>query len=292
MDESLENIAKFVYQRSRILFSERRMILLRNRVEVRMQQLKLPDFAAYQAYLFRSPGEESALLDILTTKETFFFRNPGQFRYLAEKIIPAMEAEKGKEAVNAWAREKQAVTAPPMKLRILCAGCATGEEPYSVAMSLLESLRYPKAWDIEILAGDISTSCLETGTTAYYRSERLKEIPAPYLDKYMEMTDDGAVFTNEVKKLVKFCRLNLKDIIIGGKFPSAAAEFSGFDIIFCRNVMIYFSAEAQQQLVDALFRTLMPGGYLFTGDAEALHPFRHDFQSVKDAGCLIYRKPV
>ena len=290
IDESLEHIARFVYRRSRLFFPGHKISLLKSRLGERLAALKLPDLAAYHAHLQNSQSEETILLDSLTTNETFFFRNQKQFRYLAEKILPETEAEKGKEVVRSWGRAEAAGDGSIMKLRILCAGCSTGEEPYSVAMTLLETLRYPKAWDIEILAGDINTSCIKTAISGFYESDRLKGIPAAYLDKYMVATNSGATFKNDVKKLIKFCRLNLKNLMNIEKFPAINEKYTGFDIIFCRNVMIYFSPEAQQQLVDALYRSLLPGGYLFTGDAEPLHLYEHGFTSVKDAGCLIYRK--
>jgi chemotaxis protein methyltransferase CheR len=290
IDESIEHIARFVYRRSRLFFPEHKMSLFKSRLRDRLTELKLPDFAAYHAYLQHSQGEETILLDNLTTNETFFFRNQEQFRYLAEKILPETESEKGQEVVRSWGRAVTEGDGSIMKLRILCAGCSSGEEPYSVAMTVLESLRYPKAWDIEILAGDLSTSCIKTATTGFYESHRLKGIPPAYLDTYMVATARGATFNNDVKKLIKFCRLNLKNMMNIEEFPTIPGKYTGFDIIFCRNVMIYFSPEAQQQLVDALYCSLLPGGYLFTGDAEPLHLYEHSFTLVKDAGCLLYRK--
>src|SRR6266498_329072 len=108
IDESLEHIARFVYRRSRLFFSGHKMSLLKSRLGERLTELSLPDLAAYHAYLQHSQSEETILLDTLTTNETFFFRNPGQFRYLAGKIVPEMESEKGKEVVRSWGRAETA----------------------------------------------------------------------------------------------------------------------------------------------------------------------------------------
>jgi chemotaxis protein methyltransferase CheR len=232
IDESLEHIVRFVYRRSRLFFPGNKMSMLKSRLRERLAELKLPDLTAYHAYLQHSQSEEAKLLDALTVNETFFFRNPGQFRYLAGKILPETELNKGQEVVRSWGRAETASSGSIMKLRVLCAGCSTGEEPYSVAMTLLESLRYPKAWDIEILAGDINTSCIKTAITGFYESERLKDIPPAFLDKFMATTDRGAIFNNDVKKLIKFCRLNLKNIMNIEKLPAKHEKYMGFDIIF------------------------------------------------------------
>jgi chemotaxis protein methyltransferase CheR len=250
----------------------------------------MPDFASYWHYLRDSAQEESILLDLITINETSFFRNPGQFRYIAERIIPEVEEGRGKEVIRSWGSLNTVTPRSIMKMRILCAGCSTGEEPYSVAMTLFDALRYPRVWDIEILAGDLSESCLKTGEAGYYEADRMKGLPIAFIDKYMEKRDKGAVVKEEIKRLIRFCRLNLNDIINGEPFPGLISGTEQFDMIFCRNVMIYFSPETQQQLVDTLSRLLIPGGYLFTGDAEPLHLYNHVFEAVREAGCLIYRK--
>lgn len=289
-DQAFNSIEQFVHDRSLLYFQGHKRQVLKGKLKERLARLNLPDLGAYLELLKTSSREESALLDLVTTNETFFFRNPAQFRFLMERIIPALEEEKGREVVRSWGEAEPLSPASIMKLRILCAGCSTGEEPYSVAMALLETLRYPKAWNIEILAVDLSESCIKSAATGHYEDERLKGLPADYLDRYMEPTAGGFVVNDEVKKLVRFCPFNLGSIINGESFPGTGDDFAGFDLVFCRNVMIYFSVETQQRLVDALFHLLAPGGYLFTGDAEALHIYDHDFRTVLDAGCLIYRK--
>jgi chemotaxis protein methyltransferase CheR len=287
---AIDTIAQFIYQRSRLSFTGHKKAVLGQRLEERMIRLGLPDLASYWNYVKVNPQEVPLLLDLLTTNETFFFRNVKQFEYLRQRIIPLLEEERGQEVIRSWGNERQVSPQSIMKLRILCAGCSTGEEPYSVAMTLLDALKYPKAWDIEILAGDLSESCIAHGAAGYYENARLKGLPPKYIDTYMDRTVEGATVRDEVKALIRFCCLNLGDIINGAAFPGVPHDFAGFDIIFCRNVMIYFSAEAQQQLVDALSRSLLPRGFLFTGDAEPLHLYDHELETVHEAGCLIYRK--
>ncbi len=285
----IDTIAQYIYNRSMLSFTGHKKAVLRQRLEERMTSLELPNLAAYWDYMRQNSHEEPMLFDLLTTNETFFFRNGKQFDYLRQTIVPFIEEERGREVIRSWGQERPVSSQSIMKLRILCAGCSTGEEPYSVAMTLLDALRYPKAWDIEILAGDISESCITFAAAGYYENTRLKGMPHSCAGKYMRRTADGATVQDEVKRLVRFCRLNLGNIINGEPFPGFPPDFAGFDIIFCRNVMIYFSVEAQQQLVDTLSRSLLPGGFLFTGDAEPLHLYDHKLEAVREAGCLIYR---
>lgn len=286
----LDIIARFIQQRSRLCFTGHKRPILRQRLEQRLTHLDIPDLASYWGYLRISPREELVLLDLLTINETSFFRNPEQFRFLKERIIPELEAERGEEWLRSWGTGMSALPGSKMKLRILCAGCATGEEPYSVAMAVIEALRYPRAWDIEIQACDLSESCIRTAMAGYYDSERLKGIPSIYVDRYMKRCGTGAVARNELKRVIRFSRLNLNDIINGVSLTGFGSGSDLFDVIFCRNVLIYFSAESQQQLVNTLSRLLVPGGYLFTGDAEPLHLYDHDFEAVHEAGCLVYQK--
>jgi chemotaxis protein methyltransferase CheR len=283
-DSHLGKIRDHVFRRSRLYFGSRKSAMLRQRLEARLEQLGQSGYQEYWDYLQQNPVEESELFDLLTTNETCFFRNPAQFQYLREVVLPGLETARGQDAL----RSLGGGAGKRMRLRILCAGCSTGEEPYSVAMTVLEALRYPKAWDIEIVAGDLSRSCLETARAGYYETERLKGIPAALLDRYLVRDAGGAQVREELKQLVRFCPLNLNDVMNGATpagFPAA-----GFDIVFCRNVMIYFSPSCQQLLVETLYRLTAPSGYLLTGDAEPLHLFNHDFTAVRDVSCLIYQK--
>ncbi len=289
-DAYLDIIRDFVSQRSRLCFTGHKRDVLRHRLENHLEKLGLADFEAYWRYLKQTSGEEARLLDCLTTNETFFFRNPDQFGHLLDVIIPGIETSRGADVVRSWGESRREPASSIMKLRILSAGCSTGEEPYSLAMTLLESLRYPKAWKLEIIAGDLSESCLKTAAKGYYEKEKLKNIPDRYIDKYMQRDADGAFIREEVKDIVSFIPLNLNGVMNGEPFSGTASFSAPFDIIFCRNVMIYFSAACQQMLVNTLHRLLVPGGYLFTGDAEPLHLFDHTFETITGARCLIYKK--
>ncbi|WP_129127835.1 CheR family methyltransferase [Geomonas oryzae] len=288
-DPCLDRIRERVFQLSRLYFAPRKLSLFRQRVESRLAQLGFADCCGYLDHLERTPGEYATLLDLLTINETFFFRNPDQFTHLRQVVLPELELVRGREMMRSWGGSGEGGQGI-MKLRILCAGCSTGEEPYSVAMTLLEGLRYPRAWDIEVVAGDISKSCLNAAREGFYEIERLHNIPPQLIRKYFTATAGGAFVGEELKSLVRVIPLNLNDLMKGELPAGIDAGWGEFDLVFCRNVMIYFSPACQQLLVETLSRLLAPGGHLFTGDAEPLHLFDHDLVAVPKAGCLVYRK--
>jgi chemotaxis protein methyltransferase CheR len=286
-DNSLSQIADFIYQRSRLAFPGRKKTFMRSKIQERLETLNISDFTSYLQLLQTSEEETFKLVDILTVNETFFFRNQNQFDFLSRKIIPELEYSKGMELMKRWGEATQPSPKSIMRLRILSAGCSTGEEPYSLAMSLLESLRFPKAWEIEIIAGDISETCLQSAARGFYEKEKLRNVPFVLRNKYFEESDEGYYVNNDVKGLVRFIPLNLHNLIVGDGLPGFDRQF---DIIFCRNVLIYFSPNSQQQLISTLYNLLVDGGYLFTGDAEPLHLYEHDFKLVEDEKTLVYKK--
>lgn len=274
MDEYFDRIALFLRHKCRLSFAGHKRTILRRRLESRLAELQLPDFCSYWGFLLAHPAEEASLYDLATTNETSFFRNAAQFSYLKEFICPELE---------------QRARGAARTIRVLSAGCSTGEEPYSIAMTMLVALGNRAETGLEIIAGDISESCLQAARMGYYDNERLVRLPAGYRQRFMEERGDGAVVTAAVKKCIRFIRMNLDDLM-NTEQPARGGVQGGFDVIFCRNVMIYFASGCQQVLVDTLHRLLLPGGFLFTGDAEPLHLFRHEFQPVATAGCLIYQK--
>lgn len=270
MDEHFEKITLFLRHKSRLSFTGHKRTILRRRLQARIEQLDLPDYSSYWSFLLAHPEEESHLYELATTNETSFFRNAAQFGYLKEFICPGLDSHSG-------------------KIRILSAGCSTGEEPYSIAMTMMDALGSRAENRVEIVAGDIHESCLRSARAGFFENDRLDRLPPGYRERFMLSSADGATVLDSVKKCIRFMRLNLDDLMkpeqdIWGPWSGS------YDIVFCRNVMIYFASDCQQVLVDALHRILLPGGYLFTGDAEPLHLFRHEFRPVATSGCLIYQK--
>lgn len=196
------------------------------------------------------------MIDALTTNKTSFFREEKHYQFFRENILPGL-CEK--------------------RLRIWSAACSTGEEPYSIAIQLAESLLDFRSWDIRILATDISTNVLERARSAVYPEEVLAPVPPLWRKKYFipeEGVESSWKVRPEITKLVSFARLNFLD-----RFPMRGP----FDVIFCRNAMIYFDKKTQETLVNRFYDLLAPGGYLLIGHAESLNGSDHNYKYIQPA---------
>jgi Methylase of chemotaxis methyl-accepting proteins len=197
--------------------------------------------------------ERAVMIDCITTNETHFFREPRHFDFLEREVFPH------------W-QQDAAAGARPRRLRIWSAGCSTGEEPYSLAMILLKHFPDNKGWELEVLATDISTRVLEKARTAMYPIEKSKEIPAEYLRAYMlkgKGDHKGEMKVSpELHRIVRFARVNLH----ADSYPILGF----FDLIFCRNVLIYFDQESKTKMIGGIVQHLSPSGLLFVGHSEHL----------------------
>jgi len=296
--ELLNRFQELVYGQASLRFSPGRLVGLEMKLRERVRVLGLSTYEEYYDLLLKKPAELREFVEGITTKETYFFRLPEQFQVLQQEIIPQVEDRLSQELQGRIGLGP----ADRLPLRIWSSGCATGEEAYSLTMALLEGLQFPRAWAPEILATDLSREALLSASRGYYDKKTLHKIPADFRAKYVNFTDDGGgVVTEAIRSLVSFRVFNLRDLIQEkGRYchlvdlagVQELADFTErFDIIFCRNVMIYFDFPAQQDLVSGLFQCLKPGGYLFTGDAELLHIYQHGFETVERKGTYFYRKP-
>jgi len=265
---------------------QKRVAVLQTLVEKRLQATNL----GYHAYIHQLQGERShpewdALADSLTIRETFFFRNKLQFLFLSDHIIPELTRKPGM-----WGWGSSDSTRP--KIRILSAGCSTGEEPYSIAITLMNAIKYYRNWDIRIDAFDICGDRVKQAMKGCYYDaiDRLKSsvkaMNPDYLNRYFEPPVHGSrKIKKEVKTLVHFKKNNLKYMLNYSKLL-----LQKYDVIFCRNVLIYLTSEDQANVVRMLENSLEPGGYLMTGDAEALHLYQHKMRLVSSNSGLIYQK--
>ena len=254
---------ELIYKTAGIWLSQVKTTLLVGRLSKRLRLLQLNSFSEYYAVVKRDPEELTRMLDAVSTNETRFFREPGQFEFLEKSILPQWIAEadaaKRSRAVRVWS-----------------AGCSTGQEPYSLAMTLLHHLPPSAGWTIEILATDLSTRVLETAKAATWELGKATEIPDHYLKAFMlrgHGEQKGKMKTGrEIRSLVHFSRLNLNDPTypVSGKF----------DLIFCRNVLIYFDLETRTRIVCCLLEYLAPEGHLFVGHAESLHTMSNVLRTV------------
>jgi chemotaxis protein methyltransferase CheR len=228
--------------------------LVRSRLLRRLRELELPTFAAYVG-LLRGPGghaELQTLVNHLTTNTTSFFRENHHFELLRSTIIPA------------WRAARRPV-------RIWSAGCSTGQEPYTISITLNEAIHDIDVWDIRVLATDISSRVLGKAKAGEYDEESLTGVSEAMRRKYFEPTKDGAKVGPKLRRVIKFAPLNLL-----GPWPMRGP----FQAIFCRNVLIYFERDLQAKLAARYIELLEPGGYLFLGHSEALGAGRQEMRAV------------
>jgi len=269
-DAEFRKISRMVKDLCGINLHEGKKQLVEARLNKRLRQLGMHSYSQYLKYVNAEPNgvELTAMLDALSTNLTSFFRAREHLDYFAHRLR-SIPAATGKS---------------PRKLRIWSAGCSTGEEPYSIALTVLESIPCPEAWDIKILATDISTRALSIAQEATYAHERIKAIPgqmrAKYFDCVQVRPDRVYRVRDSVRSLVQFARLNLMD-----PWPMRGP----FDAIFCRNVMIYFDKPTQARLINRFWEILSPGAMLFIGHSESLTGVRHRFRYVQPS---VYERPA
>ena len=248
-DREFRRFRELVYLESGIRLSEEKRELLTARLSRRVRGLGMTRFRDYLAAVEQDEGERVEMLDRIVTNETRFFREPHQFTFLENDVLPRWRAE-------AAQRTRQ------RRVRVWSAGCSTGQEPYSIAMTLLAHL---EGWQIEILATDISRRALREAVTGIWPLEKAGEIPQEFLKTYMlrgVRSQAGTMSAgDQLRALIRFQRLNLND-----ELPDIGA----FDLVFCRNVLIYFDPDSRAQALRRILGRLAPAGHLFVGHSESL----------------------
>ena len=246
---------KLIYRAAGIYLSKAKKALVEGRLSRRVRELEMASFSAYYEYLSseKSGAELSEMLDRIATNETRFFREARQFAFLEQQVFPEWQAQAMRVA-----RSK--------RIRVWSAGCSTGEEPYSIAMILLDHFPAQTGWQIEILATDLSRRALRAARAAVWPIDNAKQIPPKYLKQFMLRGTGAQAGTMkaaaELTALVRFEQVNLNDRV--------PPWLEHFDLIFCRNVLIYFDARSRARVIHRLVDTLVPEGYLLVGHAESL----------------------
>jgi chemotaxis protein methyltransferase CheR len=262
-EEEFRLFQTLVLRESGIHLGEKNRAMLVSRLWKRLRALGVKSFAAYYRHVKKDPDEMVRMLDCLCTNETRFFREPAAFDCLRQVIFPLW-----RDAALAGERD--------LKLRVWSAACSSGEEAYSLAMILLSEFPPSDRWRVEILGTDLSTKALDRAVTGIWPAERVSVVPVEYHHRFLLKgfgPEKGKVkITEELRRVVQFKRLNLTH----DSLPISGA----FDLIFCRNVLIYFDWQTKLQVVNRLGRLLAPDGYLFLGHAESLHGVTDKLESV------------
>lgn len=275
-DAEFRQFRELIYKLTGIALAEGKRQLVKSRLSKRLRHYNLGTFQDYYDLVVaqgESGPEITELVNCITTNKTDFFREPHHFQFVSRNIIPEMIKQARWGSI-------------PRRLRIWHAGCSTGEEPYTLAMTLAEALRGEGHWDVRQLASDIDTQVLAHAARGVYERERVSPVPEPLLKHYFlrgrDEKSDFVKVRDELRRQITFKQINLLES------PWPIRPDVRFDIIFCRNVVIYFDKPTQRRLFARFQEMLRPGGYLFIGHSESLLGVSDAFESL---GRTIYRLP-
>ena len=267
-EHELSEMRALIEGRSGILFDASRERFFSARIRSYMEHKKLTHGTDLLRLVRSSNVEYDALLEGLLTQETSFFRYPDVFEALEKKVLPELHMKKF------WEN--------PRNLRLWSAGCSTGEEPYSIAITLADSLEFTEAWNIHILATDVSKRALEYAERGVFGRRCMESVNPRQLEAYFAKLGDQFMVKPRIRNMVTYAPLNLAQGMYMGRF----------DIIFCMNVMIYFSEDRRAALVQRFCEYLEPGGYLFLGHADSVNGSGTNFQTIRHGDCRYYQKPI
>ncbi|RJS15236.1 protein-glutamate O-methyltransferase CheR [Corallococcus sp. H22C18031201] len=269
--EQFRLLRDHVYSHCGILVHDDMKFVMERRLWPRLEALGLADFGAYHRFLrydVQRHAELEAAVESLTTHETYFFREPVQLRAFTDELFPLLEKRNGRLK----------------RLRLWSAGCSSGEEAYTLAMLLKESRRFDE-WDVEVYGTDISRRVLATARRAEYGPSALRATAPELLERYFVPLPGNRVrVRDDVRAWVSFGHQNLLD-------EASSQLVARMDVVFCRNVMIYFDQSARRRVLRIIRDRLNPGGYLLLGHSENLLNLGADFELVHLRGDLVYRKP-
>ena len=253
-----------------IRFPDDMTFVLERKLKERLQSLDIPDFAEYYHYLRYHPdarGEIERAVDVLTTNETYLFREEYQLRAFQREVLPLLY-ERGRKQ---------------RRLSIWSAGCSTGEEVYTLAILIRESRMF-EGWDVRVIGNDISRRVLQVARRASYGPSSFRSMPEQYAEYFVE-TSEGRTVRQDIRAMCNFAHLNLLD----------AARYSVIgmvEAIFCRNVLIYFDTASRRKVIEGFYERLQPEGFLFLGHSESLLNVSTAFELVHLSSDLAYRKPA
>ena len=272
-EEEFRLLRDFIHERFGLYFDESQRGSLRTRLAPRLALLGLASFEDYYRYLRFAPEraeEEQRMVSHLTNNETYFFREQPQLNIFFGHVLRAIKERKAKTG------EK--------RLHALSAGCSTGEEPLTLAMILFDSGQFFWGWDVRVTGLDVDEAALDKARRGVYHQNSLRAVPPPALERHFVREGAGVRVKDTARRVVSFRAGNLLD-------PRSYVGLAPLDVIFCRNVLIYFSDGAVQRAVGLFHQALAPGGYLFLGHAESLSRVSSGFLPIRFQGAIVYQKP-
>jgi chemotaxis protein methyltransferase CheR len=267
-EHELSEIRMLIEERTGICFDESRERFFSTRVKEHLRAKGLDRGTDLLRAIRKSNVDYEALLEGLLTQETSFFRYPSVYQAFEKRVLPELHVKKF------WKN--------PRTLRIWSAGCSTGEEPYSIAITIADSLSFSDSWNVEILATDVGRHALKLAERGVYSGRSLGSVSPEQLSRHFTTVSGGYQVKPRLRKLVTFTQMNLASAVYVGRM----------DMIFCMNVLIYFSEERRRTLVQRFYDTLEPGGYLFLGHSESISKMPVKFQAIVLNDCILYRKPT
>lgn len=269
--EAFKQLRSLIYEKCGIYFQDNKAYLIESRMEQRVKGKGYKSFDDYvMALRYGADDELTYLFNAITINETSFFRDREQLEVICNGMLHGLIEAKKRKGIK--------------RLKIWSAACSSGEEPYTMAIYLLEKHALLAGWDIEIVGSDISEAVLAAARKGVYGSYAVKNTPEHYIMKYFSSNGDGTHHVKpEVKQLVRFANLNLYD-------SQRLKLMREMDIILCRNVLIYFDDNSKRKVLSNLYDCLNPGGYLAIGRSESLHNLTRAFRPVNKDGMVFYEK--
>ena len=262
-------VTGLLYRLTGMTFGENKRYYIERRITERMKQSGIASARAYLAHAALDPIERQALVNAFTINETYFFREDHQFRALGDQILPEI------------VRTKR----PGDLVRIWSLPCSTGDEAYSIAIWLLENWPMVDAYNVEIVGSDIDTAAIETAKAGRYAARALSRLPATLVNRYFEPEHrHHRKIIDDLRESVHFSVVNLVD-------PASVATQGRFDVILCRNLLIYFDDTSRKVAADNLFDRLHPGGFLCLGHSESMARISEQFDFVRLDDAIVYRRP-
>jgi chemotaxis protein methyltransferase CheR len=269
-DEEVHRLCDFLYRKTGISFDEKKRYYIDRRLAARIAATESGSFNAYFAGLRANADHEvEHFINSFTVNETYFYREDAQLRCLSSTLLDQVAAKRPKNA----------------PIKIWSVPCSTGEEPYSIALWLLENWAKVDLYDIEIIGSDIDTSVLRAAEAAIYGERALMRLSKSFISRYFERLEDGLYrLVPALSRTIQFTRCNIVD-------SAQTRRHSGFDVIFCRNVLMYFDDASRRIAAENLYDCLTPGGFICLGHTESMSRISSLFEVCRFAVAIVYQRP-